>query len=309
LFLSDQSSYLAGCGITTGVVRLADLAYILCTRDDLVEDKVPNTRFFQRYQGRWQGQEVRWTACSATIVKQPDERALMLGVAAEVWAAGGGQSAQEPPVRDGNFDPRRRGPMTEVRCVADGRAYAVGTNRQAYRRDAPGKWVCIDQTAQSPDQDPINTGFKSIDGFSEQEIYAVGWGGEIWQYDGTTWIQHASPTNVALQKVRCGTDGMAYVCGQGGILLKGRGNTWQIIPHDSTTEDLWGLEWFDGRLFVATTHFVYELKDDALIPIDFGADFPGTCYHLSAAAGIMWSIGSKDIFEYNGKAWNRILAL
>jgi hypothetical protein len=308
--MSDQSSYLADCSITTGAVRLADLAYILCTRDALVEQDIPNTRFFRRYQGRWGGQEVRWLACSATIVRQPDERVLMLGVTAEVWAAGGGLSAEEPPVRQGTIDPRNRGPMTEIRCIAAGRAYVVGTNRQAYRRDAPGRWVCIDQTAQSPGQDPINTGFKSIDGFSEEEIYAVGWGGEIWQYDGATWTQHASPTNVALQKIRCADDGTAYVCGQAGMLLRGRGTTWQPILHDATTEDLWGMEWFDGRLFVSSTHFIYELKDGTLARIDFGrGDYPRTCYHLSAADGIMWSIGAKDIFEFDGTTWTRILAL
>lgn len=234
----------------------------------------------------------------------------MLGTMGEVWCVGGGQTAEEPGVAVSGQDPDRRGPMSELRCIAGGRAYAVGTNRQAYRRDAPGRWVCIDQTAQSPDQDPINTGFKSIDGFTEEEIYAVGWGGEIWQFDGATWAQHASPTNVALQKVRCAGDGTAYVCGQGGILLQGRGATWQPILHDATTEDLWGMEWFDGRLFISSTHFIYELKDGTLVPADFGnGDYPRTCYHLSAADGIMWSVGAKDVFEFDGKAWARILAL
>jgi hypothetical protein len=69
------------------------------------------------------------------------------------------------------------------------------------------------------------------------------------------------------------------------------------------------MECFDGRLFVASTHVIYELKDGAPMPFDFGrGDYPRT-YHLSATDGIMGSIGAKDIFEYDGKAWTRILAL
>ena len=307
--MSDASNYLAGCSITTGVVRYSDLAYILCTRDVLAVERVPHTRFFSRDRGRWGGRDILWLGCSSTVVKHPEERMLILGSMGEIWAVGGGPSLEEPRIVIDDIDPQRRGPMSEIRCIANGYAYAVGTNRQIYRRDAPGIWTCIDQTAQIPGQDPINIGFKSIDGFSDHELYAVGWGGEIWQYDGTTWIQHASPTNLALQKIRCAEDGHAYICGQQGILLRGRGTSWQAIDHNATTEDLWGLESYGGRIFVSSTRFVYELRNGSLVPVDFGTDVPATCYHLSAADGIMWSIGAKDVREFDGQAWQRILAL
>ena len=45
----------------------------------------------------------------------------------------------------------------------------------------------------------------------------------------------------------------------------------------------------------------------------FGHDFgsrvsnaPATCNHLSSRDGIMWSIGAKDIVEFNGKRWKTV---
>jgi hypothetical protein len=300
---------MTGCSITTGVVRYRDLGYIVCTMDKFVEEDLPHSRIFSRDAGQWGGWTTEWTACSATVCAAPAERFLALGVEGETWVVGGGQASQEPAVQDRQHGPVTRGPLREIRGIVGGHAYAVGTCRQAYRRQAPGRWRCIDQTAQTPVEDIAETSFESIDGFSEQEIYAVGWEGEIWQYDGAAWAQRESPTNLALYKVRCAGDGFAYACGQNGLLLRGRGDRWAVIDHGVTEEDLWGMEWYAGKLFVSSTHYVYELDGGALSLTDFGDEAPDTCYHLSAADGIMWSIGAKDVMEFDGTDWSRVLAL
>lgn len=306
--MTNAPDLMKGCSITTGVVRYRDLGYVICTMDQHVED-LPHARIFGRDRGQWGGRTVDWNACSGTVCHLPEERFLTLGVEGEIWAMGGGQTTAEPSIQDGPMMPGTRGPMREIRGIAGGHAYAVGTCRQAYKRVAAGRWLCIDQSAQTPVDDIADTSFESIDGFSEQEIYAVGWEGEIWQFDGHRWIQRQSPTNLALYKVRCAEDGFVYACGQAGLLLRGRGDRWSVIDHDTTEEDLWGMEWFAGKLFVSSTRFVYELNGGSLSLVDFDDEAPATCYHLSAADGIMWSIGPKDVMEFDGSAWSRILSL
>jgi len=35
-------------------------------------------------------------------------------------------------------------------------------------------------------------------------------------------------------------------------------------------------------------------------------DKPATCLRLTAADGVMWSIGAKDVLSFDGKTWTRI---
>lgn len=299
----------SGLSIGTGVVRYSDLCYLTTTNDLSISEGYTGSILFTLYRGTWGAGTVKWLACSGTVCHVPAERSLTLGTDGSVEASGGGVVKEEAPIANCGVDPKKRGPLREIRGIAKGRAYAVGTCRQAYVRDGEDQWRCIDQSAQVGDTPITDTSFESIDGFSEQEIYTVGWEGEIWEYDGSVFTQRNSPTNLALYKVRCAPDGFAYACGQLGTLLRGRHDQWEVIDHESTREDLWGMEYFDGQLYVSSTHFVYRLEEDKLSPVDFGDDAPRTCYHLSAADGIMWSIGPKDVMEFDGTNWKRCLQI
>ncbi len=304
-----MEKYFDGFSIFTGVVRYKDLSYLLATMDSLVEEEVPHTRIYELDRERWGGEDLDWIAISATVCYQPEERFIAIGTLGRVKVFGGGQIVDEGAIEDGSYSPKTRGPLREVRGIAGGRAYAVGTCRQAYRRDKPDNWVCIDKTAQIYNGDITDTCFESIDGFNENDIYSVGWEGEIWHFNGNNWSQIDSPTNLTLFKVRCCSDGYVYACGQMGMLLRGRDTDWEIIEHEETEDSLRGMEWFQNKLYLSSSKNVYELNSDNLLKVNYGSDLPSTCYHLSAREGIMWSIGAKDVMQFDGKNWTRVLKI
>src|SRR4029077_3612265 len=136
---------------------------------------------------KWSGWDLNWDAVSASVCHYPEEQFIAVSPNGLVRVIGGGKVIDESPIEAGAFSPRTRGPLRAVRGIQQGRAYAVGTCRQAYRRDGPNLWKCIDETAQVPGTNLTETSFESIDGFAETEIYAVGWEGEIWYYNGQVW--------------------------------------------------------------------------------------------------------------------------
>jgi hypothetical protein len=307
--METRYKWFNGYSIVTGAVRYADLCYLITANDAAMsEGYIDSSILYSLYRGTWYADAVPWLGCSETVCHVPVERYLALGTDGSVSGAGGGTKVSESIANCG-VDPRKRGPLREIRGIAKGRAYAVGTCRQAYVRDGEDEWRCIDESAQIGDTPITDTSFESIDGFSEQEIYTVGWEGEIWKYDGSVFSKQKSPTELALYKIRCAPDGFVYACGQLGTLLRGRHDQWEIINHESTREDLWGMEFFDGQLYVSSTHLVYLLENGKLNPVDFGDDLPRTCYHLSAADGIMWSVGAKDVMEFDGSDWVRRLQI
>jgi len=292
----------------TGVVRYHDLAYLSLVNDEIAAAKGDHTFFSEWDRGTWRGtnlEQVDWTTVGAVVCKHPIEQGIFLGLWGEILCIGSGNVHQEKILQGAEDSPENRGPMRGIGCI-DGKAYAVGMNRQAYRRDDENLWVCIDQSARDPNVESSVTSFEAIDGLSVSEIYSVGRRGEIWLYDGSHWEPKDSPTNIILTNICCAENGTVYVCGRLGTLLQGRKENWELIEHDSTDEDFWGIAWYDEELYLSTMRYVYVLRDNKLVRVDFGLDIPSTCFHLSVADGVLWSIGAKDVMMFDGKQWARI---
>ncbi len=293
------------CTFVHGVVRMHDLAYLAVCEDDLLKEKIPHSFIAEWDRGKWlQSGKLKWDVMSMAIVQHPKEQLIAIGEYGKAWLVGSGNRHEENIV-DGKVSPNGRGSLRVV-CSIEGRAYAAGLDRQVYRRDGEKKWSCIDQSMRPSTRTDDIFGFEGIDGFSSTEIYAGGWNGEIWRYNGKRWLSCDSPTNLTLTNLICGEDEKVYACGRMGLLLQGKGNHWKVIEHESTEEDLWGLAWYDDRLWIASMTQLYTLEKNTLVPVEFVDTQPETCYHLSTADGVLWSIGPKSVFAFDGSEWTHI---
>jgi hypothetical protein len=290
----------------TGAAQAADRGYFALVSDELAAQKLEHTFFLAWEGGQWRGNKGpnSWSVVSMCVSRKPLVQGLALGTWGEVLAIDA-NGFREERIGSGKDSPSARGPMRALRSIA-GTAYAAGMNRQVYRRDAPGRWAAIDRGARPPAGDKTIVGFEALDGFAPGEIYAVGWDGAIWRYDGSLWSELDSPTNVVLTCVCCAGDGNVYAGGRRGLLLRGRDWQWEVVNQADTAEDFWSLAWFRNKLYLATMRAVYTLEQDGLRQVDMQADDPITCFHLSSAEDTLWSIGSKDVMAFDGTAWTRI---
>lgn len=300
-YWTDKFSYI------TGVVRYKDLSYCSFISDEASNAKIAQSFIFEWDAGTWRGDDEAsrdWDTVSATLAFNPLEQAIFLGEAGEISCLGSGDLHDEQ-IGSKESSPAKRGSMRGIKTIGE-QVYAVGMNRQVYRRNKAGEWSCIDKGARPPKGSDEVFGFEAIDGFNEKEIYAVGWQGEIWLYNGNDWSKKDSPTNFILVDVCCAGDENVYACGRVGTLLCGRGDKWSTIEHETITDDIWSMVWYQDTLYLSTMDAVYMLNNDSLVLVDMGNDQPETCFHLSTADGVLWSIGAKDIMAFDGMKWVRI---
>ena len=273
-----------------GAAREKNLAYFALLDRKLARKDVPHTRFVSLYQGTVTAlDDVNWRTAGMCIVKKPVLKVIAVGAGGQVFAYVGGNAMAE------SIAPT----PTDLRgcTVVGGYAYACGANREVFRRYGEGKWLAMHA--------PSGGSFEAMAGYHDREIYAVGADGEIWQLENTDWLQRASPVKVALTGVCCADDDRVYAVGQRGTLVVGRDDAWKKLPQPKLTDDLWDVCWFGGKLYAASTSTLYVLKGSVLAPVDFGSAAPKSCYRLTHADGVLWSIGQDSVAFYDGVKWTR----
>lgn len=277
-----------------GAARNKDLVYILSKAKALLSDDVPHTSSIAVYRGQWaDAEDTNWDSTAIAVAKQPAEKLVFVGEDGEVCTYVAGTSTTE------EIKPAPK--MVRNAGTIDGHVYVCGMLRQVYKRVGEGEWTNISAPGPAARE---KVGFEAIDGFSGNEIYAVGWSGEIWEYNGKKWMNRTSPTNVILNAVCCTGSETVYVAGQQGVMIKGRHERWEIIEwEEEVTADIWDLCWFKNNLYVATMTELYTLQGNQLEEVDFGDLEIAGFYSLTQAEGVMWSIGKEDVLSFDGATW------
>ncbi len=183
--------------------------------------------------------------------------------------------------------------------------YVVGIGNSIFKRVEENHWEEIGSKKIHNSNGDI--AFESIDGFSSNEIYVVGWNGNIWNYHNNNWIKIDSPTNLILTKVLCTSNGNTYICGQSGILLCGRNNNWQTIDTDGVTNDFFDLNFFRSKLYLSSMTNLYQInKEGKLSLVYFDGNIPDSCHKLTSCDDSLWSLGETEIVELRDNQWLKI---
>lgn len=215
-----------------------------------------------------------------------------------------GAGAVDESITSSGSDPENRGPLRGGTLV-DQTAYVVGMHRQVYARSDDGSWR-RHENGLTPVAKGQVAGYEAIAGYSSAELYAAGWDGELVAFDGASWRSVDSPTNQIIVALAAGADGVVYGCGRKGLVLRGRGDKWDVVVHGDTLDDLWSVVWFQGHAYFASMRALYRLDGDHLVPVDVSPVQAQTFYALSANDQALWSVGPKDVIEFDGKVWRKI---
>jgi len=287
----------------SGFVQSREIARVVATIDQLSDAGAERSWLMKwsKADEKWVRFVVQWTATHISVLMNNGAYVYATGPKGKVAVLTPTGSSEE--VIDASDDgPFSRGPLRDLRAI-QGRLYVCGMARQVYRREGPNQWTRRDEGVVLPKGIARVVGFNAIDGLSEEDIYAVGFAGEIWQCKGSRWHQLDSPTNAVLHCVRAVRQDLIYAAGQKGILLRGNGDEWGQIEQTATAKDFWGMEWFKDSLFVCSDEAVYVLRDDGQLE-NVSQGKLATCGHLHANDDVMWSFGTKQVaWTENGVDW------
>ena len=288
--------------IRTGVVRAPNAGYILAGDPQKESKDIGHAVILTWEDGNIRRGEAEFNAHTCCLFKEPEPGMVIMSGSGNyaVKVAAGIFTGNIFEADDEIIEEERYGDIGSVAEIGK-YAYAVGLEGTVYRLDEVTRWTRLDHGL------PSTFDIEAIDGFDMNDIYAVGSGGEMWHYNGTLWMKRELPTNASLHSVRCAGDGIVYAAGEHGIIVQGRTDTWSVVEHEDTTDEIWDLEWFSERIYACTMFQVFTLDGDHLAPISFEIDPPSTCYHLSTVPGVMWSIGEKDVVAFDGRRWSRIV--
>ena len=210
-------------------------------------------------------------------------------------------------------DYTRRG--NHLRMIGE-RTYAVGSLRKLFRRDGVGKWTDLTDPDQHPnlfkrlkflkerDGGYSNSyaGFRDVDGFSEDDIYAGG-RHDLWRYDGERWHEIELPKYPSISSVVCAKDGYVYIVGRNGPLLRGRGDDWEVI--DIPALDYNEMTWFDDKLWLASDYELGVYENGKYYRYEFPTGGPAqySFNGVHSCEEMLLSYGLEQVMLFDGTHW------
>ncbi|CAA9194775.1 hypothetical protein [Flavobacterium collinsii] len=267
----------------------------------------PRTEFCRAYtcvDGNWGRADLYYVGKSLTSLIDPlrNYRALWtLGRNGEVTELIGANRRDERIPNAGLGIVGGRGYVNTLKNIA-GQLYVCGYQRQVYVRRNE-QWLSLADEILSNEN---GIGFLDIDGLAYDQIYAVGWKGEIYFYDGKHWHCGESPTTAILSSVRCLPDGEVWICGYRGLVMHGAFNRWTVLEVSDPSVNWYCLEEHEGEIYLAGNGVLAKVDGDKLVALD-PIGRPITTHRLHSRDGVLWSIGESDILFLEDGAWHEVI--
>jgi hypothetical protein len=273
---------------------------VALANDEMVADRTPFSFLAVKRDSDWlEGGSTNWDCITLIEAKQPLSQLLLIGVEGQVHITGSGDRHTEEII-DNEFSPKNYGLIRGARNI-DGEVFVCGMKKQVYKRNNAYSWSCISK--QIIGGEGVH-GFEAIDGFSKSDIYAVGWQGEIWHFDGENWNKKTINAENILLDVCCAGNGKVNIIGRGQIFIYGKDENWKIKQTDF---ELINLCWFKNNLYASSTQHIFKLNENENFEIvEILGDSPETCGKLSTNGEIMISAGERDLFSFDGENWKRL---
>lgn len=296
----EGSTFLCGCA------PFFDLIFFAKEADEFSKQDIENSSFFIMSGDNWgkYTTDAAWTAISMATIKPPTGERVVVAVAPHgaYWEV----SAETLVELTGQI-PGVGGPLRALKAIDD-EVYAFGMGRTLLRRGGPGEWTELGAGASAGGNAVV--GFEDIAAPSHDEIYAVGWHGEIWRRMSGSWQQLDSPVDANLNAICCDADGYLYVVGDNGVMLRGRGDSWDILDTERP-ENLLDVAVYGDCVYVVTDFKILKkgitgqlVEENDFLEED---DRPSTCLHLLQACDGVVSMGTKDLFYVHEGPWRRLV--
>jgi hypothetical protein len=186
--------------------------------------------------------------------------------------------------------------------------YTCGTQNQVLKQ-VGGNWIKIDQSIYSPLEDEVDRSLNAIDGFSDEDIYAVGDEGKIFHWNGKGWSSVISPTNLSLYSILCTSINDIYIAGAGGLVFKYTQNENWIDLSDAeiTSESIESIAEYKGSIYVACHEALLRVDGDKLSIVDVSLKGKHSYDALSSNSDVLWCVGDESVLVFDGATWNEYI--
>ena len=196
-----------------------------------------------------------------------------------------------------------QGYMTAIRQIG-AHLYACGAGGQIYRRTAANEWAHLDEGMLSLGRDVI---IDAVDGVDEESVYLAGQNGAAY-WKGKGPVQDlALPTSAWLTCIHAQDDRDIWICGSGGVLLRGNHvDGFREAAASVGKETLLSMAHFQGRYYVATARHLFVLEGSRLRQVSTSlVPELADAHLLDAVDGVLWSVGYRDVARFDGQRWER----
>ncbi len=291
---------LSSASFVTGAPESVDAGWVVMAMDELAASEIEHSAILRFRGGIFEAVSLKMFRTRTALGLPGRSEIIFVGDNGQCVAIDAAGIERDEFVTSSQRNPRNTGHIRAATRIGD-EVVVVGMQRQVYLRDGSGAWS--DFMAGLPAADSEVTGFECVLAVSRDEIYAAGWRGEIWMFDGRSWRPIDSPTNRVVTGMCVDPSGSVAACGQGGLLLRGRRNSWEVVHEGECPVDLWSIDGSTGSVFTAGLRFIFDVRDSGAEMLDLGAESYG---ELVSDAGALWSFGQKDFLAFDGSNWRRV---